>query len=93
MDIDTITEPEALDLFRTLANKFNWKGTVFSTIDIADEWINQTGEEITDEQMKLVQADSDWHRYLEDAVTTRGWEMLTEAVINVLCAQDEAGLA
>jgi len=58
MDIDNITEEEALDVLHKLRTKFHWAGTVFMKDDIIYRWKDKYGEEegqaLSDEQIESV---------------------------------------
>lgn len=81
MNIEEITENEALDLLTAFKEKFNWRGSLFIIEDIENalEAHNEDLEE--DEQITVedVIATRAWNRHMNDFLTEEGFRVLEEA--------------
>ena len=84
MDIDNITEEEALEVMHKLRAKFHWAGTVFVKEDIIyywnDNYKEDEGYELTEEQIESVMTSWYWRKGLDDTMTSSGYEVLDMAL-------------
>jgi hypothetical protein len=93
MDIDNITEEEALDVLHKLRTKFHWAGTVFMKDDIIYRWKDKYGEEegqaLSDEQIESVMTSWEWRKGLDEAMTSSGYEVLDMALWEVKTGEEQ----
>jgi hypothetical protein len=82
IDLDTISEDDAIRAYHALANQFGWGGTLFTREDAQSSWneyYDQEGD-LTDEQWAEIQDSYYWRRGLSDLLTEHGWELVHNAV-------------
>ena len=85
IDINALTEDEAVRLFSEMSSKFGWAGTIFTRDDV-EGMLEQydpihDGETInkfTDEQWDDFSSSKSWHRYCPEWMTEQGWEVIQD---------------
>lgn len=85
-DTETITEDQAIHLYYDIARRFGWQGTFFTREDAENSWQeyhNQT-EPFTNEMWDTVLGSWVWRKGIHQLLTERGWELVHEAVGEVL---------
>jgi hypothetical protein len=83
--LDNYTEEQALDLMWSLAYRFGWKGTMFTSGYVRDALEERVGlNEATDEQIQAVMETRMWVKHLDDAMYREGMECLYDAISEVL---------
>lgn len=72
MNIETITEEQAIDLVNTLSWKFRWNMAFLTEQDVKDEWKWETDRDITDEELENILTSYYWRKMdeymIEDAM-------------------------
>ena len=89
IDMDTITEEEAVRLYFAFQRHFGWGGTFFNREDAETSWKeyhNQT-DEFTDDIWSTVWNSYYWRKGLSEQLTEHGWEIVHSAVYEAI--QDE----
>lgn len=86
IDIETITEDEAVRLAITLERKFGWRGTFFTREDADSSWTeyHEQPESLTDEQWSKVQQSWYWRKGLSDQLCEIGLSIVNDAVYDAL---------
>lgn len=86
MDIENITESQALDLFLRLSDRFGWAGTVFTRADADQSWseYHEQPGELSDDQWEQVCNTWEWRKGVTEMMTERGWDMVHDAVGDLL---------
>lgn len=83
--LDDHTEEQALELMWSLARRFGWKGTMFTSNYVRDALEERVGlNEATDEQIQAVMETRMWVKHLDDAMYREGMECLYDAISEVL---------
>lgn len=80
LGVSELSESEALALVAVMSQKFGWKSTIFTPLDIRDSWLNIIGEEITSDELTTVLNSREWCKTLEDVICTEGMLILEEAI-------------
>lgn len=88
VDLLTITEDEAINLYHRLAQQFGWGGTFFTREDAEERWDTDDDGEFTDEVWDAIRLTWYWRKGLDEILCERGWEIVSEAVWEV--AHDRA---
>lgn len=84
IDIETITEDEALDLHYRLARRFGWAGTNFSREDAEARWEEKhEGVPFTDEVWEAIRTNYYWRKAVEEVACAEGWLAIDEAIYEV----------
>ena len=94
MNIENITEDEALDLFQKLRSKFYWTGTVFTKEDIIYRWLDkypvkEGNEPLTDDQIEQIMVSYEWRKGMDEAMTETGYEVLDMALWELEPTEDD----
>lgn len=89
MDIENMTEQQALDVFYAMRMRFGWQGSIYSRQDVADIWETFYADDvtvgddfvarITDEQWQAVLATSEW-RGVSGYMDSEGAQAVRDAV-------------
>jgi hypothetical protein len=82
MDIDNITEKDAMKIVADMAYKFRWNYCLMSETDIAATWQDITDSEITDEQLHAVRSSYYW-RNMDDYMAEDASNGLHDAIWEV----------
>jgi hypothetical protein len=80
MDIKTLTENQALDLFTEMKSLFGWKGSIFTQADLTDivsQWNDENETQLTNTDITNSQH---WQRHFEDELNNDGIASLQEAL-------------
>lgn len=83
--VATLTPAERMDLFHELRDQSDWRGTVFTIIDVEDMW-NQSEEivalfgEFDSVNWDRVQATWTWRNGLESRLCEIGWDMIGDTL-------------
>lgn len=87
INIDNITEDEAMTLFSQLRTKFGWQGTIFTKFDVEEAYndrLDRLGIYPTagafDAVWASVSTDPYWVDVLSDRTTECGWDYVQMAV-------------
>lgn len=86
IDLEVITEDEAIRLYHHLSNRFGWNGTFFTRQDAQDsynDYHNKDGE-MSDETWENVRMSWYWRKGLDEILTERGWDLVHTAVAEAL---------
>jgi hypothetical protein len=93
MDIDNITEEEALTVLHKLRTKFHWAGTIFIKEDIVYRWNDNhkedEGYELSEEQIESVMTSWEWRKGLDEAMISSGYEVLDMALWEVKTGEEQ----
>lgn len=84
MNIENITESEALRLYYALSRKFGWSGTLFTRGDVDSYWEEYTGEDMTDEDWEEVSDSWYWNSGLPTSMIERGNDLIEATVREVI---------
>lgn len=94
--VDNITaqvanEGEAFLIIHALRRKFGMVGTEFSRDDLEDIWNvmyseGQVDTGFTDDHWEIAQGLRSWYRTLSEWMTEKGWEWITESVVEEIDA-------
>lgn len=99
MNIDNITEAEALQIFHNLTKKFGWAGTIFTRGDAEQAWNTERFDGPYDESAVEPMPEDVWDAFLcswawrkglSEQLTELGWEIVADAARDVV-EQTEAG--
>jgi hypothetical protein len=83
VDMTTITEDQATDLYYRLARNFGWGGTFFTRADAEERWDTEEDGPFTDEVWEAIRLTWWWRKGLEQTLCEQGWELVAEAVAEV----------
>jgi len=93
MDIDNITEEEALDVLHKFRTKFGWAGTVFMKDDIIYRWEDKYGEEegyaLSDEQIEKVMVSWQWRKGMEESMIETGYEVMDMVLWEIKTGEEQ----
>lgn len=90
MNIETITEDEAIDLHYKLSRRFGWGGTFFTRADAESKWQELTGDDLTnseplpDDVWENIRQTWYWRKGLTDSLTEYGWDIVNDAVAEAI---------
>lgn len=87
MNIETITEDEAIDLHHKLSRKFGWSGTFFTRADAETGWLAHTPDNagpLTDDVWESIRQTWYWRKGLTDTLTGYGWDIVYDAVAEAI---------
>lgn len=86
IDIDTITEDEAVRLAIALERKFGWQGTFFTRGDADSSWTeyHEQPNVLTDEQWNKVQQSWYWRKGISQQLVETGLSIVNDAVYEAL---------
>ena len=89
IDTETITEDEAFRVYYALSQRFGWAGSFFTRGDAEGEWQSQQALAespipFTDELWNDVTNTYWWSKGLPDRMTEDGWNLVAEAVREVM---------
>ncbi len=87
-DTQEVTEDQAFTILHQLSLRFGWVGTMFTRED-ADAAMG-TEDELTDEMWHDLQMTWEWRKGLQEIITERGFEIISDAVSDVLPSGDYA---
>jgi hypothetical protein len=82
MNIDNITEKDAMKLVADMAHKFRWNYCLMSESDIIEAWGNMFDTEITDDQLEAVKVSYYW-RNMDDYMAEEATNGLRDAIWEV----------
>ena len=89
MNIDDITtESEAMTALHTLRARFQWAGTMFNREDVDCLLQGEHEMDITDDIWDAVAWTWEWRKGLTEIITERGFEIISDAVSDVLSSGD-----
>lgn len=90
INIETMTEDEAIRLYHDLAMKFGWRGSFFTREDAQDSYNEYHGQEgeMSDETWDKVSLSWYWRKGLEEIMTERGWDLVHDAVAEAISGKD-----
>lgn len=94
MNIENITEEEAIDIMRQFKIKFDWVGTMFYKEDITARWEDNYGEDdnyepLTDDQIEHIMVSYEWRKGMEEAMLFAGYEVLDMALWELEPVEEE----
>ena len=81
MNIETITEKDAIDFCIKMQKKYRWVMPIYTRQDIIDNWYY--GTEVrrpSEEQINNVLSSRSWVKHMEDAMYLEGSQMLNEII-------------
>lgn len=84
VDMDTITDEQAQDLFVRLSQQFGWGGTLFTRIDAERNWNTEEDGPFTDEVWQAITLTWCWRKGLDEVLCQEGWELVNEAISEVV---------
>lgn len=86
IDIETITEDEAVHLAIALERKFGWQGTFFTRQDADSSWTEyyEQPDVLTDEQWDKVQQSWYWRKGISQQLVETGLSIVNDAVYEAL---------
>jgi hypothetical protein len=79
MNIDIITEKDAMKIVHEMAYKFRWNYCLMSESDIVEAWGNMYDTEITDDQLEAVKTSYYW-RNMDDYMAEEATNGLRDAI-------------
>lgn len=85
IDIDSITEEEAIKAFYDFSKKFGWAGTFFTREDASSTWEIFQDElapigSMPDDVWDKVTSTYYWRKSIPERLTEWGWDIVREAV-------------
>lgn len=83
IDIETITEDDAIDLHHRLARRFGWAGTFFTRADAQERWEQEQDTPFTDEVWEAIRTNYYWRKAIEEQACSDGWLAIDEAIYEV----------
>ena len=95
IDTENATEDEAIQAYFAMSQRFGWQGTFFTREDAETVWQNsfpdpETGlirtDGMPDDVWEAIRNCWYWRKGLSDILTERGWEIVNEAVDEVVGA-------
>lgn len=94
MNIENITEEEAIDIMRQFKIKFDWVGTLFYKEDIIYRWADNNSdkenyEPLTDDQIEQIMVSYEWRKGMDEAMTETGYEVLDMALWELEPTEDD----
>lgn len=85
---DDLSENQAMALHHAMAKRFGWAGTYFTRGDCEQYVVDANGDydprPLTDAEWAEVQRTFFWRRMITDVLTERGWDIVNDAVYEVL---------
>lgn len=92
MNIEEITEMEALDLLTAFKEKFNWRGSIFIAEDIENalDCHNDDLEDYEKITVKDVMATWAWNKGMNDLLTEEGFRVLEDACHDATFTKQQA---
>ncbi len=91
MNIDDITtESEAFTALHTLRARFQWAGTMFNREDVDAVLQGEHEMDVTDDIWNAVLNTWEWRKGLTEIITERGFEIISDAVSDVLYNSGES---
>lgn len=82
IDVDTITEDEAISLYHKFSEKFGWAGTFFTREDAEVSWNERYNQEgaMPKEAWEATADSYYWRKGLGDLLCEWGWDLVHQAV-------------
>lgn len=85
--MESITEEEAMEVVYQLTKKFDWKGSLFYSVDVSeyidtynDDYADTEQDKVTVEEVKQTSA---WHRHMYNRMCQEGFDCLDDAIYEV----------
>jgi hypothetical protein len=88
VDMTTITEDQAVQLYFRLALQFGWGGTFFTREDAESTWDIEANGPFTDEVWEAIRLTWYWRKGLTEILTERGFDLVSEAITEVAEARE-----
>lgn len=86
MDIGSMTESEALDLFHAMRRRFGWQGVVLASCHVEEAWSTLSGEDVdtlSDRQWSAIWVRSDWQK-IGDRLESDASDLLRDSVFQAM---------
>jgi hypothetical protein len=81
MNIETITEQDAINFCIKIQKKFRWVMPLYTEQDIIDNWYYGLEERRpTEEQINNIMSSRGWVKHLEEAMYREGSDMLNDII-------------
>lgn len=79
MDIQTMTEEQALDLFYEMKKRFQWRGVIVARGDVDEMWETRYDETMSGDAWEAVRNTSSW-RKMDNILSGEAFGCLADAV-------------
>jgi hypothetical protein len=81
MNIETITEKDAIDFCIKIQKKFKWVMPLYTRQDIIDNWYYSDEERRpSEEQINNILSSRGWVKHMEEAMYQEGSDMLNDII-------------